>query len=88
MAFSTTITHQGVFGSRKVVFGTFTNGNGTDTGGTVSTGLSKIDYFSPEDSGTGTVTYDSRADFTNRDGGDIRLYTAGGVDGCWFAMGK
>lgn len=44
MAFDSAITKKDIWGSHRVVMGTFSQGNG-DTGGAVSTGLRVVENF-------------------------------------------
>ena len=54
MAFAYTVTDQTVIGSKKLRWGTYTNG-GSDTGGAISTGLSRVDGFYLQPKGTAVV---------------------------------
>lgn len=92
MSFSHTVNDSGVpefLGRKKCVSGTFTNLAG-GTGGTIETGLRRIDFFQAK-STSGATTDDNIGILTNPfplEMGDIRIITNDGVDGIWMAFGE
>jgi hypothetical protein len=89
MAFSYTVTDlvRGV-GRKKVAFGTFTNGAATDSGGTIITGLKKIDAFSFT-VGSHIGTEGIKVSLNSSVDGSVALVTStGAVTGTWEAIGN
>ena len=81
------IGHRRVMGDLYVVFGTFTNAGG-ETGGTIKTGLSKIQFALAQHTGSAVVA-DAPA-FNNTfpmTDGDLVIVTVDGADGIWAAFG-
>lgn len=79
MAFSSTVTKKNIAGNNRVAMGTFSQISG-DTGGTVATGLRKIDNFQM-----------TAATDISVSGGDVTVTTAdpGAVQaGFWIAFGE
>ena len=87
MAFSYSVLDRMVFGDRRVVIGTFTNGSG-DTGGDVKTGLNRVDVFIAQPTGSSVtsnqVTVNESFPLA---GGDVTIVTDDNVDGIWIAIG-
>jgi hypothetical protein len=88
MAFTNSITYQTVMGDLRVVMGVFSN-TGSETGGDVATGLSKVYYFGCTPTGSG-VSADQCAvtETIPLDGGVVTIATTSAVDGMWIAYGK
>ena len=80
MAFAYTETDRTVFGNKKVVYGTFTNGV-ADTGGAIATGLRSIEFPA------GTANSGVEAVQCAVSGGTLTVTTNAGVDGYWMAIG-
>ena len=86
MAFTYAKTDEFVTGNRRVVYGTFDNGT-SDTGGTISTGLSRIDFvFTNYLQETGT-NVGSVITVNKILGGDVKIQTKAWKDGLWRAEG-
>jgi hypothetical protein len=83
MAFTTTVTDVTVVGNRRLVTGTLTQAAG-DSGGTISTGLSAIDFF---DFNTTSHVGSTKVKYTIS-GGDVTLVIPNDVDGLWMAIGR
>lgn len=88
MAFAYTITRRTVIGNMRMVCGTFSNAT-SDTGGTIATGLNRVEYFSVQATGTAVV---SNAPVVNAtfptSTGNITIVTDADVDGVWMAIGR
>jgi len=91
MAFAFTVNNSGipnVVGDHKVVTGTFTNG-ASDTGGTISTGLSYVEFFVVQQTGSAVTT---DAPVANESfplsSGDVTIVTDANADGVWYAYGR
>lgn len=78
MAFSATITGSTVFGNKRIVYGTYAQGDG-DTGGAVDTKLGAIAYFEAT-AATDISVSGGVATVTTADPG-------GDVDGFFMAIG-
>lgn len=87
MAFSYTLIDRENIGTRKMAWGTFTNG-ASDTGGDVDTGLACVEAAWLQVKGTAV---DSNAPVINETfpvvGGIITIVTTADADGLWFAIG-
>lgn len=86
MAFSSSSdTDRGmvVMGNRRLVTGTFTQGD-ADSGGTITTGLTKVDMFVP----TPTSHVGLAMPKYSVSGGTVTLVTPNGMDGTWVALGS
>lgn len=87
MAFAYTKTQETVFGNKKVIWGTFTNG-GSDTGGDIETGLTNCDGLIIQQTGSAVTT---GAPVVNETfpvaGGSITVVTDADADGVWYAWG-
>lgn len=85
MAFSTTVVSQYSDGDKTIVEGTFTNGGG-DTGGTIKTGLSVVEFVRARHSGD-TIIDDCPAVTITipQNSGDVVVVTTDGADG-WFQI--
>lgn len=91
MAFAFTINESGLpntAGDRKVVTGTFTNTDG-DTGGSIVTGLSRVEFFNAQHTGTAVVASAPVANkaFPTADG-TIPVVTVADANGVWIAYGR
>lgn len=81
MSFTYTIVKGDAMG-HAVVFGTYTNSTGGDTGGTITTGLQDIIHMSASSStSTPSVVLTASA-------GTITLTTTANQDGTWMAIGR
>jgi hypothetical protein len=87
MAFAYTVEGTSYFGDKKVAWGTFTNG-GSDTGGDIKTGLTKVECFLTSLKGSAVI---AAAEVINEtlplSSGDVTIVTNAGDDGYWFAIG-
>lgn len=87
MAFAFEIQDQTVFGNKRIVFGTYTNGGG-DTGGDIETGLTVCESIQLTQTGSAVTT---GAPVVNEtlpvSGGDVTIVTDDGADGTFFAIG-
>ena len=86
MAFAYTVSDYEVIGTKKHIFGTFTNGGG-DTGGSIPTGLSQIKGVHVTDMSNATHDGVDVIDATTTPG-TIVITTDAGVDGLWEAWGS
>lgn len=84
MAFSYTVTSNTVFGNKRIVFGSFTNGV-SDTGGEVATGLKTVDFFIPIGSSL-PLTAQINETFP-LSSGNVTIVTDPDLDGYWMAIG-
>ena len=89
MAFASTITETNlVFGSKKIVYGTYTNGAG-DSGGDISTGLSEVQFFWLQPTGAAVIASQPTVNETlPLNGGDVTVVNTLDEDGVWMAIGK
>lgn len=89
MAFAYTKDGISIFGTKKIAYGTFTNGAG-DYGGDIVTGLGKVQSFYLTAKGT---TCEATCPVVNETlplsntGGTVSIKTAANTDGFWFAFG-
>lgn len=90
MAFAYTTNNDGIpnfVGDRKIVTGTFTNG-GADTGGDIETGLSVVEHFQIQHTGSAVV---ASAAVVNESlplqSGTVTIVTVADADGTWIAYG-
>ena len=89
MAFSSSIILKNkIFGSRKIVVGTYTNASG-DTGGDIDTGLKRVEFLVLQPKGSSVIaTAPSVNETFPCDGSAVTIVTADNEDGYWFAFGK
>lgn len=91
MTFSSSVTDQTVFGDKRIVIGTFTNG-ATDTGGVFTHGLNKLDHVSFVVSGTATVSATAPTVQEDLQSGlaqpTATLITSQGLSGTFLAIGR
>lgn len=74
-------------GRKHVVFGTFTN-TAVTTGGNITTGLSKVEFFSAQYTSIAVVADTIAINETFPfEGGDVTIVTTAGGDGIWMAVG-
>lgn len=84
MAFAYTTTSNTVFGNKRIVFGTFTNGV-SDTGGEIATGLTTVDFFIPIGSSLPlTAQVNETLPLAS---GTVTIVTDPDLDGYWMAIG-
>lgn len=89
MAFAqTSNTNITRIGSKKLAFGSFTNG-GSDTGGSIATGLSYVETAWVQKTGAAVDTnYASVNNTFPLASGTITVVTTADTDGQWFAIGR
>ena len=77
-----------VWGSKRISFGTYTNG-ATDTGGDINTGLGSCELLFLQPSGATVI---ANAPVVNEtlpiDGSAVTIVTTADEDGYWLAVGK
>ena len=87
MTFSYTVKGRTVYGNKRVSYGTFTNAGG-DTGGDIVTGLSYVEFFDIQHTGSAVV---DDAPVVNEtiplSSGTVTIVTTDGADGIWQAEG-
>ena len=87
MAFAYAITGQTIFGNKRIVYGTFTNG-GAGTGGDIATGLTSCEAIFLQLKG---AAVDANAPVVNETlpvvGGAITIVTTADADGTFMAFG-
>lgn len=87
MAFSYTVLHRGVFGSKKVVYGTWSATS--VTGGDIVTGLTQCDVLIPVHTGSAVEANVSVANETFPvAGGTVTLVCSSDDAGLFLAIGK
>jgi len=85
--FTPVILKQTVQGNRKVSYGTFANSNGA-TGGEVLTGLSIVEFFELQHTGSSVVSDVPVANETfPLVGGSVTIVTVADTSGIWKAIG-
>ena len=88
MAFASAVTARTIFGDKRIVYGTFTNG-AADTGGNVETGLRRVESFHATHTGAAVVASAPAVNETfPLDGGAVTIVTVANADGVWFAVGE
>jgi len=88
MAFSSTITDRGVFGSKRCAWGTYTNAS-SSTGGDIETGLESVEYIQLQEKGTAVqVAGGAVVNETLPVSGGITIVTVADDCGFWFAIGR
>ncbi len=86
MTVTTTITNRGVFGSRKMITGTY---SADDTGGDIATGLTIVEFISVQAGGSSVVADAPTVNETlPLSGGDVTIIVTNGTTGFWYAIGK
>jgi hypothetical protein len=80
MSFSSTLGVSTVFGDKVVKMGTYNAASVTS--GTITTGLTHIEYFNLQSGGNATNPYASVS------GGALSLTTASSDTGYWIAIGE
>ncbi len=88
MTFAFAITNRDIFGTRKIIYGTFTNG-AEDVGGDVTlTGeLHQVDFFWVQATGS-TPGNQPIIDEAFPCGDTVTIATDAGQDGIWMAWGR
>ena len=88
MAFVSAVQGSTVFGDKRVVFGTFTNG-ASDTGGDINTGLSSCQVMILQSTGS---AINANTPVVNETfpcaGNQVTIVTDADADGTWIAIGK
>jgi len=88
MAFVVNYDGRFVMGSKRSVYGRFTNGAG-DSGGDIVTGLNSIDFMKLTHTGSAVVAGDPVVNETfPLTSGDATIVTTTGADGLFFAIGN
>ena len=87
MAFTSAVLGTTVFGNKRVKWGTFTTSS-TDTGGDISTGLTRVDMMLLQHSGSAAAA-DAPAitETFPLSGGDVTVIHTTSADGYWLAIG-
>lgn len=87
MAFTSAVLGTTVFGNKRVKWGTFTTSS-TDTGGDISTGLTRVDMMLLQHSGSAAAA-DAPAitETFPLSGGDVTIVHTTSADGYWLAIG-
>lgn len=87
MAFTSAVLGTTVFGNKRVKWGTFTTSS-TDTGGDISTGLTRVDMMLLQHSGSAAAA-DAPAitETFPLSGGDVTVIHTESADGYWLAIG-
>lgn len=85
MSFAYEVTRRDVHGRTRCHSGTFTNG-GTDSGGTIVTGLEKVSRFLPSLSSHLGSEF-PKVTINSPNNGDVTIVTSDGADGGWVAYG-
>ncbi len=87
MAFTSAVLGTTVFGNKRVKWGTFTTSS-TDTGGDISTGLTRVDMMLLQHSGSAAAA-DAPAitETFPLSGGDVTVIHTASADGYWLAIG-
>ena len=87
MAFTSAVLGTTVFGNKRVKWGTFTTSS-TDTGGDISTGLTRVDMMLLQHSGASDVDDAPAVNETfPLSGGDVTIVHTASADGYWLAIG-
>jgi hypothetical protein len=87
MAFSSTITEQTDFGSKKVSFGTFSTSS-TDTGGDIDTGLAMCEFIYLQHTGEAVeATIPSVNETLPCAGSAVTIVHGASAEGFWWAFG-
>lgn len=87
MAFTSAVLGTTVFGNKRVKWGTFTT-SGSDTGGDISTGLTRVDMMLLQHSGATDVDDAPAVNETfPLSGGDVTIVHTASADGYWLAIG-
>ena len=87
MAFTSAVLGTTVFGNKRVKWGTFTTSS-TDTGGDISTGLTRVDMMLLQHSGASDVDDAPAVNETfPLSGGDVTIVHTTSADGYWLAIG-
>jgi hypothetical protein len=86
MAFSCTKDQEGVAGDLRVTSGTFT-ASGSETGGSIYTGLQKIDGIMLQQNASAVVASQPVVNGTFPTTDPVTIVTAAGADGYWWAFG-
>lgn len=89
MAFTSVITEKNlIFGSKKIVYGTYTSDSGS-TGGDIDTGLKSVQSINLQPTGSAVI---ASAPVINEtlpaNGSAITIVTTADEVGTWFAIGK
>jgi len=90
MAFASTITRTvpEMFGRKKAVWGTYTNG-AADSGGNIDTGLTECDFLVMQPTGAAVVASNPSVNETYPcDGSAVTVVNTLDEDGAWFAIGR
>jgi hypothetical protein len=86
MAFTSTIVGLAKFGSRHIVMG---NWSTDTTGGTIVTGLRKVEFIACKALGSLIVADAPTVNATlPQSGGDVTVICTSGKSGVWYAVGK
>ncbi len=87
MAFTSAVLGNTVFGNKRVKWGTFTT-SGTEEGGDIATGLTRVDMMLLQHSGASVATDAPAVTETfPLSGGDVTIVTTKSADGYWLAIG-
>ena len=87
MAFAYTIDTQTVFGNKRVIMGTFTNGAG-DSGGDIVTGLQVVDFATLQSTGDTVIAAAPTINETFPSApGTLTIVNTANEDGIWMAIG-
>ena len=87
MAFTSAVLGTTVFGNKRVKWGTFTTSS-TETGGDISTGLTRVDMMLLQHSGASDVDDAPAVNETfPLSGGDVTIVHTTSADGYWLAIG-
>ena len=87
MAFEYTVDQKTVWGSKRVNMGTYTNGGG-DTGGTLVTGLRKIEFIRLQPTGAAVIDSNPSVNATfPLNSGSVLIVNTANEDGLWMAIG-
>ena len=89
MAFTSVILSTENFGSKTVTIGSFT-ASGSETGGGITTGLSRVDAIFLQQTGAAVIADAPVADetFPLINSTDVTIVTTAGADGIWMAIGE
>lgn len=90
MAFTYQILEQTIFGSKKLMFGSFANTDGS-SGGNLDTGLTMAEIVLLQSAGTAELLELGATAHVNADlpvnGRSVPIVTSANMSGCWVALG-